>query len=194
MKCDIRKFFASVDHFVLAQLLEERLEDRRFVRLLIEIIGSFSTRPGKGIPLGNLTLQLFANIYMHPFDQFVKHELCIRNYVRYADDFLLLSTDRCELELILDTVKVFLSSQLALEIHPDKVFLKTIASGMDFLGWVHFPHHRVLRTKTKKRMMRRVRVHPKEPTLQSYLGMLRHGNTHILSKNIRNLQYLFSID
>ncbi len=192
LKCDIRKFFASIDHFALFELLERRVSDVKLLCLLGEIIGSFSTRPGKGIPLGNLTSQLFSNIYMNSFDQYVKQELHFKHYVRYADDFAFLSSNQTELEHLLDESRAFLSERLALDLHPDKVFLKTIASGMDFLGWVHFPHHRVLRTKTKERMMKRVAQNPTGATLQSYLGMLGYGDAYQSSVHLRNAHWLLS--
>jgi len=73
---------------------------------------------------------------------------------------------------------------LKLTIHPNKIYLKTLASGVDFLGWVHFPYHRVLRTSTKRRMFGRISANRKEETLNSYLGLLGHGNTHLLKKEI----------
>ncbi len=186
LKCDIRKFFASIDHFVLAELLAREIEDRQLLRMLYGIIESFHTYPGKGIPLGNLTSQLFANIYMDPFDKFVKYSLRVKYYVRYADDFIFLSTSRTELLCVLRSVQELLSQELALDLHPDKVFLKTLSSGMDFLGWTHFPYHRALRTKTKKRMMRRIRQRSEEAVLQSYLGMLGHGDGFELGEQIKN--------
>lgn len=191
LKCDIRKFFASLDHYVLASLLEEAIEDQKLLSLLYGIIESFHVKPGKGIPLGNLTSQLFANIYMHSFDVFVKQKLRIKHYIRYADDFVFLSEKRTELENLLPVIQESLSDYLTLELHPDKISLKTVASGMDFLGWVHFPHHRALRTKTRKRMMKRVVQNPTAPTLQSYLGMLGQGDGYQLAQELRNLSYLF---
>ncbi len=186
LKCDIRKFFASVDQCMLVELLEGCIADRRLVLLLCEIIGSFSTKPGKGIPLGNLTSQLFANIYMDPFDHYVKQDLRFNHYIRYADDFVFLSTNQKELEFVLKKSHVFLSEVLALDMHPNKIFLKTIASGMDYLGWTHFSHYCVLRTKTKKRMMKRIVQNPTETALQSYLGMLGYGDGYKLGERLKN--------
>ncbi len=178
LKCDIRKFFASIDQRILGQILGGRIQDKNIVWLLEKIIASFYTdRPGIGLPLGNLTSQLFANIYMNRFDQFVKHDLKVEYYVRYTDDFVLLSSDKLYLERALTRIRDFLRGELRLELHPDKVFIKTLASGVDFLGWVHFPDHRVLRTATKRRMMRRILESPTTETVQSYLGLLEHGNT-----------------
>ena len=131
----------------------------------------------KGLPLGNLTSQLLVNIYMNEFDQFVKRELKVKYYIRYADDFVVLLPDKEYLENILVKMKEFLENKLKLRLHPDKIFIKTIASGVDFLGWVSFPHHRVLRTSTKRRMLKKLKENPKKETQQSYLGMLSHGNT-----------------
>ncbi|HEY4715178.1 MAG TPA: hypothetical protein VIH31_01600 [Candidatus Paceibacterota bacterium] len=71
---------------------------------------------------------------------------------------------------------------MKLSLHPDKVFIKTLSSGVDFLGWVHFPHHRVLRTATKRKMIRRIKENPSEQTIRSYLGMMGHGNTWKIKK------------
>lgn len=182
LKCDIRKFFASVDHGILLKILKSYIPDVRIIGLLREVICSFSSGThGVGLPLGNLTSQLFANVYMNELDQFVKHGLKARHYIRYADDFVLLSGDRGILEEATPKIGDFLGEKLKLELHPDKVFIKTLASGVDFLGWIHFSDHRVLRTVTKKRMMRRIReTEGKKETTQSYLGMLRRGNARKL--------------
>ncbi len=192
LKCDIRKFFASVDHAILSDILHKRIVDECLVGLLENIITSFETSTGKGIPLGNLTSQLFSNIYMNELDRYVKQNLRLKNYARYADDFVFMSHDRSALSECLPKVATFLSGSLALRLHPGKVFIKTLASGVDFLGWVHFPHHRVLRTKTKIRMEKRLSRCQGRQTVASYLGMLSHGNAHRLSVEIANLSWLLA--
>lgn len=185
LKCDIRKFFASVDHQTLLTILRRHLSDERTLALLQNVIESFcSTAPGKGLPLGNLTSQLLVNVYMNEFDQFVKHTLKARHYVRYADDFVILSTSYPWLVSLLAPIRNFLRNNLKLELHPNKVSISTFSSGVDYLGWVHFPDHRVLRTSTKRRMLKALRGNPKEATLASYRGMLSHGNAHKLSMQI----------
>lgn len=181
LKCDIKKFFASIDHEILIRILDREIEDKDIVCLLREIINSFhSTEEGMGLPLGNLTSQLLVNIYMNEFDQFVKHKIKAKYYIRYADDFLIMSTDRGCLLKTLNQFNNFLTTSLKLSLHPKKIFIKTFASGVDFLGWVHFPDHRVIRTTTKGRMLKRLKVNRSEATLQSYKGLLSHGNTHKL--------------
>ena len=165
------------------KLLSHRIADKRIVQLLGNIVQSFSSSAdGIGLPLGNLTSQLLANVYMNELDQFVKHKLHARYYIRYADDFVLLSQKKAELIRWLYAMDDFLIGDLHLFLHPAKVHLKTVASGMDFLGWVHFPNHRVLRTSTKRRMQRAITGDVSEPIVSSYLGMLTHGNAYQLSQ------------
>ena len=185
LKCDIKRFFASIDQNVLIGILHEYISDADILNLLSEIIGSFySTEVGKGLPLGNLTSQLLANIYMNKFDQYVKHKLKAEYYVRYADDFVISSQDKKWLKDVVPAISNFLSDNLKLQLHPDKVFIKTIVSGVDFLGWVNFPNHKVLRNKTQKRMFRRLEETQKLETINSYLGLLKHGNTNRIRDRI----------
>ena len=187
LKCDIRKFFASIDQTILLKLLFDRIENDDIRWLLYEIIGSFnSSRSCVGIPLGNLTSQLFANVYLNELDQFVKQDLRFTDYVRYADDFVFLSPYRNELLAILPIVSDYLQNDLNLTMHPDKIILKTFASGVDFLGWVHFPYHRVLRKTTERRMFKRIIEHPSKATIRSYLGLLSHGDAKILQDIVKN--------
>lgn len=186
LKCDIRKFFASIDQTILVRILELYIPNEEVLWLMGQVIGSFSsTAPEKGLPLGNLTSQLLVNIYMNEFDQFVKHILKERFYVRYADDFVFLSDDKFHLESILDMIDSFLKNKLALELHPNKVSITTLNSGVDFLGWVHFFDHRVLRTNTKRRMKVSLKENLSAASAASYRGMLGHGNTYKLSKDIQ---------
>ncbi len=166
LKLDIRKFFESVDHDILLGQLSKVIKDPRTMHLLEDIIGSFSP----GLPLGNLTSQLFANVYLNELDQYAKHMLKAKGYVRYADDFLFLHTDRDVLLSYIPRLEKFVSENLKLKIHPDKIVLRTYRSGIDFLGYVSFPTHVVLRTKTKKRMYKRVNLR----NFASYSGQLSH--------------------
>ena len=171
-------------HKILLDVLGEHIRDEDILWLCEEIIGSFdSTKSGVGLPLGNLTSQLFVNIYMNEFDQFVKHKLKAKYYIRYADDFVIMSSNEERLEKQIPTIKEFLVSKLGLIAH--KISIRTVASGVDFLGWVHFSDHRVLRTTTKKRMFRNIENSDgNEATLQSYLGLLKHGNTRKLQQEV----------
>jgi len=188
LKCDIKKFFANIDQSVLLDILKYYISEPKVVWLLKEIIISFySGSLGKGLPLGNLTSQLFVNIYMNEFDQFAKHKLKARYYLRYADDFVVLSRSKQKLEETLKLIEEFLKNSLNLGLHPNKIFVKTLDSGVDFLGWVNFHNHRVLRTTTKRRMFKRLETRQSPETLNSYLGLLKHGNT----RKIRDEVLLF---
>ena len=188
LKCDIKKFFASIDHTRLLEGLRVYISDAGVIELVTRIVKSFySTASGKGLPLGNLTSQLLVNGYMNEFDQFAKHDLRAKYYIRYADDFVFMSQDRRWLERLIPVISRFLRDDLKLQLHPDKVSIRTFASGVDFLGWVHFPDHRVLRTATKRRMLRAIRNNPKPERTASYLGMLKHGNAHKLATLVSTL-------
>lgn len=191
LKCDIKKFFASIDQQILRKILEKRIGDPDILWLLARVIESFSsTQVGKGLPLGNLTSQLLVNIYMHEFDQYMKQGLKVKYYIRYADDFVIFGENKEYLAEVLQSIKNFLREKLKLELHPNKVSIETLGSGVDFLGWVHFSKHRVLRTTTKKRMVRNLKNklgnEGYEATRASYLGMLKHGNATKLKLQILN--------
>jgi len=186
LKCDIKKFFASIDQRVLIEIIKKYISDSDIISLISGIIGSFySTKEGSGLPLGNLTSQLFVNIYMNTFDHYVKHILKAKYYIRYADDFVVIDTDKDRLLELLPKIGEFLIEELKLSLHPNKISLRTIASGVDFLGWVHFTDHKILRTVTKRRMFKSIKLrNAKNETVQSYLGLLKHGNTRKLQTSI----------
>lgn len=195
LKGDIRKFFASVDQKILLQILKEHTPDKNIIDLLEKIISSFNSgKIDKGLPLGNLTSQLFANIYLNEFDQLIKHGLKIKYYLRYADDFVIMSENKDYLQGLTKTLSLFLIERLGLELHPKKLFIKTVSAGLDFLGWVIFPDHRVLRTITKKRMFTKLKKNNyKKDSLNSYLGMISHGNAKKIKAIILNNR-LSSVD
>ncbi|MFA6423839.1 MAG: reverse transcriptase/maturase family protein [Candidatus Magasanikbacteria bacterium] len=196
LKCDIQKFFDSIDHGILLNILSEHISDRDILNLLKNVIDSYNSETngvGVGLPLGNLTSQLFSNVYMNVFDQFVKHKLKVKNYIRYADDFVFLSHDKQYLENLIPQIRDFLSEKLRLTLHPRKIYLQTIASGIDFLGWKHFANHRVLRKTTQKRMMRNIEIHPTNETLQSYLGLLKHGNSGKIKNELLIMSWVWRI-
>ncbi len=124
---------------------------------------------------------------MNEFDQFIKRKLKVRYYIRYADDFVVLSRCKLYLEELIPKFSEYLEGVLKLSLHQDKVYIKTLSSGVDFLGWVHFPHHRVLRTSTKKRMFKRLKRNYSKESLASYLGLLKHGSTYKLVHTLQSI-------
>lgn len=178
------------------------------MRLLENIVASFSSDDSpdgarKGIPIGNLTSQLFANVYMNEFDLFVKYPLRVKYYIRYTDDFVIVSDNETMLRNLLSPLSAFLQEKLHLDLHPKKVTIRKYAQGIDFLGYVMRPHHRILRTVTKRRMFRKLREKTEkcakgmateescEQSLQSYLGVLSHANAHRLSQELQNRYWLW---
>ena len=129
---------------------------------------------------------------MNVFDQWVKHILKRKYYIRYADDFVFFGTDDKHLYSLIEPVRLFLSERLKLTLHPKKITLTSLSSGIDFLGWVQFPHYKKLRKKTKERMFRRLADYPKDETFRSYLELLSHGNTWKIENDLRNLYWLLS--
>jgi len=183
LKGDIKKFFASINHNILYSILDIYIEDEEIKWLIKQIVSSFyTTEIGVGLPLGNLTSQLLVNVYMNEFDMFIKQELREKYYIRYADDFVILSDNKKHLEDLLLKISIFLNEKLKLKLHENKVYIKTYASGVDFLGWVHFPYHRQIRTTTKRKIIKKLKRYPKQQTITSYRGLFSHGNTYKLKK------------
>ncbi|MBU1557950.1 reverse transcriptase/maturase family protein [Patescibacteria group bacterium] len=203
LKCDIKKFFDSIDHSILIKVLSKRIKDKETIMLLKEIIGSFSSDfsnlfERKGVPIGNLTSQLFANIYMNEFDHFMKQELKVKNYARYTDDFVIVSNERDYLIDILKPIDNFLYKKLKLTLHPNKISIHKAHNGIDYLGYIVLPYYKLLRTKTKDRIYKGIQRRIKEykgdriskkkakQSLQSYLGALSHADAYKISEDLKN--------
>lgn len=186
LKCDIKKYFDNIDHDRLIRLVGRRIGDGKLRRVIEAIIRSIEIKSGCGVPLGNLTSQLFSNVYLDSLDQFVKRTLRVKYYIRYADDFILLDTDRTQLVDCLSRINSFLQEKLKLELNEGKIQLRTWHQGIDFLGYVLFPQHTILRPKTKRRILHNIRLKLMKlgencislPELNqciaSYFGMLKH--------------------
>jgi retron-type reverse transcriptase len=212
LKCDVKKFFASVNHRLLKNIIRKKIEDEDVIWLLNEIISSFpldspagpnrererererersclrqeSLFSRKGIPIGNLTSQLFANIYLNELDVFIKHNLRAKYYVRYCDDFVILSRDRDYLNDLIAKITDFLESKLQLSLHENKIEIRKLHQGIDFLGYVVLPGCKIMRSKTKRRMLRKV----DKTNESSYLGLLKHCKGYKLEKKVKVLARL----
>lgn len=202
LKCDIKKFFPTLKHKILLNIIGQRIKDENALWLLKIVIESFVSefsddKDLKGAPIGNLTSQLFANIYMNELDQFVKHTLKIKYYIRYTDDFVIIHQDKNHLLKIKNEVADFIESKLKLSLHPEKVSIRKYRQGIDFLGYVTLPKARVLRTKVRHRIFKKLRQKVeqfktgkiREETLlrsiDSYLGVLGHANSYKLERDLR---------
>ena len=186
LKCDIKKYFDSINHEILMNLLRGKVRGKKTLELLGKIIDSFHKTPGKGLPLGNVTSQIFANVYLNSFDWYMKKNLRIRYYIRYNDDFVILSCDKNELHELVRYIVCFLNKELKLELHPDKILIRNLHQGIDFLGAVLLPHRIVPRTRTKNRITKKsanlleplkkgqISKEKFNQSIASYLGHLSH--------------------
>lgn len=194
LKCDIKKYFDSISQDTLMALIEEKIKDESAIWLINIIVKSFP----KGLPLGNITSQLFANIYLNELDKFIKYKLGIKYYIRYTDDFVIVAGTRPYLENLINPISSFLSDELALKLHPKKVIIRKLRQGIDFLGYIVLPHYRLLRTKTKNRIIRKLEKRVLEyknkmisnqtlkQSFQSYLGVLSHADTYKFGQELKN--------
>ena len=139
---------------------------------------------------------------MNEFDQFVKHTLKVKKYVRYTDDFIIISRDRKYLEQLLPPIRNFLQERLRLSLHPNKVTIRKYAQGIDFLGYVVLPKYIVVRTKTQRRIFRKLKERVREyqsgaiskvlldGSVRSYGGVFSHADAFELNEKFKN-QYWF---
>lgn len=198
LKADISKYFASIDHTVLLGLIEKRIVCQETLWLIKSIL---STTQNPGIPLGNLTSQLFANIYLDALDQYVKHTLKAKYYVRYMDDFVIFHHNKLQLHIWLEEIQAFLCSQLKLKTnHKTQIFPvhHKHGRGLDFLGYRIWPTHRKLRKDSIKRFKRRLKrmqaqykngeieLHQVRQQITSWLAHAGHANSRTTVERIIN--------
>lgn len=187
LKADISKYFFNIDHDVMMRIYESKIKCKDTLWLLDKIIRSDGD--GIGIPIGNLTSQLSANLYLNELDQFVKHRLRVKYYVRYMDDFIILHNSKECLWNLLAEVEEFLKYKLRLKLNR-KTDIFPVKRGVDFLGYRIWPTHRLLRKKSKKKIKRRMRKYEKEyiagtldiekiqRSLAGWLGHAKFANTY----------------
>lgn len=155
LKLDVRKYFDSVPHDRLLGLLGRRFKDGRLLDLFERIVRSFRGALGRGLPIGALTSQHFANFYLGHFDRFVKETLRVEGYVRYMDDMALWADDEGRLKAALRDGEGYLRDELGLALKPTP-YLNRTAHGMDFLGCRVFPHHMTLNRRSRVRFRRKM--------------------------------------
>lgn len=175
LKTDIVKFFPNIDHAILMQIFARRIRDPRLLQLIVKIVDSgvgvlaseqlpqwfpgddlFDTLRPRGLPIGNLTSQFFANLFLDPIDQFVKEELCVPGYVRYADDLVVFGDSKQELWDYRERITEKLNG-LRLKLHPNKTMVVKSAHGIEFLGFKIFPNRIRLSQRSCRRLARRCR-------------------------------------
>ncbi|HDP36066.1 MAG TPA: RNA-directed DNA polymerase [Candidatus Hydrogenedentes bacterium] len=164
LKCDAAKYFESVDHEALKAIVHRLFKDKHFLRLLEQIIehNAPHNAPGKGLPIGNLTSQYFANLYLDVLDHNIKEQLRVKHYVRYMDDFLCFSDSKESLHIILGQVKMFLEEHLHLSLKPNKCYVAPVTQGIPFLGMRIYPGTVRLSRQSLVRCRRKVKQREQE--------------------------------
>lgn len=206
LKADVKHYFPSVNHEVLLRLLENEIKDRDIISLIKIILKNHDSKTeNKGMPLGNLTSQLFANIYLNELDQFVKHELKAKHYVRYVDDFVILHRNKEVLRKYELRINQFLIERLQLELHREKTKIILLSQGINFLGFKIFYHHKNLQRKNKNKFKNKLCKIKKEhdkgikdrekiiKVFEGHLAYASNANTYKYRKRItKNFNKNFS--
>lgn len=157
LKADIRHYFDTIDHETLLRLIEHKIKDRDTLWLIRIILNNHKTEvAGKGMPIGNLTSQFFANVYLNELDHFVKHTLKAKYYLRYVDDFVILHRDKKTLEAWKDVIDQFLRYSLKVELHADKTRIVALEEGVTLLGFRVFHYYRLLKKSNARRIIKRL--------------------------------------
>ncbi|MFH1541724.1 MAG: reverse transcriptase/maturase family protein [bacterium] len=192
LKCDVKAYFASIDHDILYQLILQKIKDSKTLWLIKLIIDS---TPSPGIPIGNLTSQIFANLYLSGLDHYLKEAVGCWHYLRYMDDLIVFSNDKADLRKYKKIVQDQLES-LKLKLHLNKCQIYLTKKGVSFLGYKVYPTHRLIIRRNIKRLRKRLRnyfalLQRKLITeqkiicsVQSWLGYAIHADSYNLRKQL----------
>ncbi|MGI6094559.1 MAG: reverse transcriptase domain-containing protein [Lachnospiraceae bacterium] len=192
IKADIHHYFQSINHDVLKAEIRKVIKDAGALVLIDRIIDHNGQMPdGVGIPVGNLTSQLFANIYLNKLDQYIKHTLGAKHYMRYMDDFILLSPDKEQLRRWLADIERFLRDELKLELNP-KTTILAAKNGIDFVGYKHRATHRKVRPDSVKRIKKTIKKYESgkitkeqlQKSIASWTGHTGHADSYNLQKKV----------
>lgn len=180
LKLDIRKFYPTIDHAVLKQLLRRKIKDNDLLWLLDGIIDS-----ADGLPIGNYLSQYFANFYITYFDHWIKEQKQVKYYFRYADDMVILSDNKPYLHQLLTDIRIYLAEKLKLEVKDNYQVFPVDARGIDFVGYVFYHTHTRLRKTIKQSFARMISKNGNAASIASYSGWAKHCNSkHLLKKLI----------
>ncbi|MDD3175720.1 MAG: reverse transcriptase domain-containing protein [Candidatus Nanoarchaeia archaeon] len=197
LKADIKSYFDNVNHEILINILKKYFDDENIINLIKLILKNHKTiEKGKGMPLGNLTSQFFANVYLNELDQFIKHKLKIKYYIRYVDDFVILGKNKNKLIEYKQKIDLFLKQELVLKLHPDKSKILDLNNGINFLGFRIFPHHILLAKRNlrkfknsliklrEKYLIKKIDRENIVEKLEGWLAYSSHANTFKLRKKV----------
>ena len=155
-KADIKHYFDEVDHEVLIRIIQRKIKDEQVIWLIKQILVNGFIE--KGMPLGNLTSQFFANVYLNELDYFVKHNLKSKYYIRYVDDFVILHSSKEQLKTWTQEINDFLRGELKLKLHPEKSRILSLSRGIDFVGFRNFYYYKLLRKRNIKKMLIKIKL------------------------------------
>ncbi len=181
LKLDVTKFYLNVDHTILKKLLNHKFKDQDLFWLLGEIIDS-----APGLPIGNYLSQYLANFYLTYFDHFLKEDLRVKYYFRYADDLVILSGDKQYLHNLLATIRQYFETELKLNIKGNYQVFPVAARGIDFVGYKFYHTHTMLRKGIKQRFARMLARRNNPASVASYMGWAKHCNSKHLIKKLLN--------
>jgi hypothetical protein len=179
LKLDIRKFYPSIDHEILKDLLRKKIKDNDLLWLLDEIIDSTD-----GLPIGNYLSQYLANFYLSYFDHWLKETKRVKYYFRYADDLVFLSDNKPYLHKLLSEIRFYLQDKLKLEVKKNYQLFPVSARGIDFVGYVFYHTHTLLRKSIKKNFARMMARNRNSKSIASYYGWAAHCNSKNLLKKL----------
>ncbi len=202
LKADIKSYFDTVDHGTLLCMLDEKIKDKRIIWLITQILNNNQGKQvGRGMPLGNLTSQFFANVYLNELDQYVKHVLKAKHYIRYVDDFVILHRSSKILQKYKDEIDVFLKEKLMLKLHPEKSQILKLDKGINFLGFRLFYHHKLLARKNMRKFEKRMEQLKnqyksekinRENVIEKFEGWLAYSNHANMHKYRRKITSKFN--
>jgi retron-type reverse transcriptase len=197
LRADVRHYFDSVDHKILLEIIKRKIKDDKLILLIKNILENHKQETiGKGIPLGNLTSQFFANVYLNELDKFVKHVLKARYYIRYVDDFIILHKNKAVLEKWKNEISNFLRSALQLELHPEKSRIISLNEGITMLGFRVFYRYRLLKKSNARRIWKRLERFKNEidkndititdalKSIEGWMAYAKFANTHKLRQKV----------
>jgi RNA-directed DNA polymerase len=169
LKLDIKKFYPNIDHNILKQLLRKKIKDTNTLWLLDGIIDS-----APGLPIGNYLSQYFANFYLSYFDHWVKEQKKVKYYFRYADDLVVLSSNKPGLHQLLSEIKIYLHENLMLTVKQNYQVFPVKDRGIDFVGYVFYHTHTRLRKSIKQNFARMLIKRKNKASIAAYGGWLKH--------------------
>ena len=207
LKADITHYFDTVNHQILLGLISKRIFDGKILWLIETILNNHNSKIiGTGMPLGNLTSQFFANIYLDELDQYAKHQLKIKYYIRYVDDFIILEKSIDTLQEYKLAIDSFLKKRLCLSLHPDKSKIFALEKGANFLGFRIFYYHTLVRKKNINKFERKFYLLKKDyeehlidrekviEKFEGWINYISHANTYKYRKHlVRELNNNFPI-